>query len=370
MTLKTELEQTPHFAIHPGVHLQKELLARGIKQNEFAHETGILPSHLNEIVKGKRSITPEMALTIGEVLEHGAKYWNDLQADYNLDTAKIEKANLDRIEAVKSWQIIKQYIPVSYFKKENELTGNLKTDVQHLLKIHNAVSVHDLGKFSSSFQNIHFKKSSKLTEHVNFVNSWIFYVKFLSQEQKASGFSPNFKDEIIHSLKKIFLGRNIIDNLTNTLNKFGIKVIVKPKPDHAPLDGAALWHNGSPIIGLTLRHRRLDNLVFTVYHELAHIFYHLSEDKLASFVDNFEDRTGYTSSDFEAEANDFARNTIIPKDHWQAFISHHSSFKKAEVEEFAKINCVPTASVYGRLCFEGIMKYSDVAVHSVNNQII
>ena len=52
----------PHQAIHPGSHLREELAVRGIKQNELAVETGILPSQLNEILRGKRPIGPDFAI--------------------------------------------------------------------------------------------------------------------------------------------------------------------------------------------------------------------------------------------------------------------------------------------------------------------
>ena len=42
-------------AVHPGEILIEELKERGIKQKDLAAKIGILPSHLNELIKGKRS---------------------------------------------------------------------------------------------------------------------------------------------------------------------------------------------------------------------------------------------------------------------------------------------------------------------------
>ena len=44
-------------AVHPGETLAEELKERGIKQKELAKAIGIQPSHLNELIKGKRSFT-------------------------------------------------------------------------------------------------------------------------------------------------------------------------------------------------------------------------------------------------------------------------------------------------------------------------
>lgn len=56
----------------------------------------------------------------------------------------------------------------------------------------------------------------------------------------------------------------------------GIAVVVEPHLPRTQLDGAAfLLPGGTPVIGVTVRHDRLDNFWFTLCHELAHILLHL-----------------------------------------------------------------------------------------------
>ncbi len=58
----------------------------------------------------------------------------------------------------------------------------------------------------------------------------------------------------------------------------GIHLILVSHLPKTYLDGAAmLMPNGTPVIGLTLRHDRVDNFWFTLLHELAHVARHLSE---------------------------------------------------------------------------------------------
>ena len=54
-------EAPAQMAIHPGSILKEELKERGISQKNFAKEIEMQPSHLNEIIKGKRSITKQVA---------------------------------------------------------------------------------------------------------------------------------------------------------------------------------------------------------------------------------------------------------------------------------------------------------------------
>ena len=55
-------------AVHPGETLAEELKERGIKQKDLAKAIGIQPSHLNELIKGKRSFTTAVAMALEKEL--------------------------------------------------------------------------------------------------------------------------------------------------------------------------------------------------------------------------------------------------------------------------------------------------------------
>lgn len=54
--------------IHPGKILEHELKKRNLKQAPFALSLQVYPQTLNTIIKGKRSITPELCLKIDQAL--------------------------------------------------------------------------------------------------------------------------------------------------------------------------------------------------------------------------------------------------------------------------------------------------------------
>ncbi len=360
----------PHQAIHPGIHLKEALLQKGIKQNEIAAEAGIQPSQLNEILKGKRPITPDLAVLFGAALNIEATYFNNLQADYNLALAQIETSVKEKVEAIKDWQLIKSLIPVSYFRKQGVLSGNLVEDVPNILSVLGFESpVHMQQELpNSTLDAIHFKKSGKLSEYTSYVNSWVRYVKHLSSSKKVEKFDFSTQKELLTEIKSLLPERNVLEKLDKVLSKHGIKLIICEKPDHAPLDGAAFWHENNPILGLTLRFQRYDNLIFSVYHELGHIFLHLKQNKEFSFVDSLEDSKGSIPQK-EEEANEFAREAIIPGELWKVFTFGRSNFSDKEILLFAKTHGIPGPSVWGRLCFEGRLRYSTPSVFHKHNQI-
>jgi len=70
---------------HPGEMLSEEFLKPlGISQSAFAMRLGISFPRLNEIIRGKRGVTPDTALRLARVLGMSADFWLGLQQDWDL----------------------------------------------------------------------------------------------------------------------------------------------------------------------------------------------------------------------------------------------------------------------------------------------
>ncbi len=76
------------MAIPPGEVLEEELEARGMTQKELATRLGRPPQAVNEIIRGKKAITPETALGLETVLGVGADFWLNLEVSYKLTLAR------------------------------------------------------------------------------------------------------------------------------------------------------------------------------------------------------------------------------------------------------------------------------------------
>ena len=70
---------------HPGEMLLEEFLKpMEISQSAFAVRLGVSFPRLNEIIRGKRAVTPDTALRIARVLQMPADFWLGLQQDWDL----------------------------------------------------------------------------------------------------------------------------------------------------------------------------------------------------------------------------------------------------------------------------------------------
>ena len=77
--------------IHPGeVLLDEFLIPMGVSQNRLAREIGVAPRRINEIVHGKRAVTADTALRLARYFGTSETLWMGLQADYDLEEARIQ----------------------------------------------------------------------------------------------------------------------------------------------------------------------------------------------------------------------------------------------------------------------------------------
>lgn len=76
--------------VHPGEVLLEELLIHmKISQNRLARDIGVPPRRINEIVHGKRAVTADTALRLARYFGTSETFWMGLQADYDLEEARI-----------------------------------------------------------------------------------------------------------------------------------------------------------------------------------------------------------------------------------------------------------------------------------------
>ena len=79
--------------MHPGKVLSEIYMSQlDLNQTALAKLCGCSPRKINEIVNGKRGISPSFAITLESVLETSAEMWVRMQAEYDLWEARQKAA--------------------------------------------------------------------------------------------------------------------------------------------------------------------------------------------------------------------------------------------------------------------------------------
>lgn len=196
-----------------------------------------------------------------------------------------------------------------------------------------------------------FKKNSNPDHYA--IQAWCMRVANIASDNPASGayIPQSVSQEFMRNVAALSVHDDGPRRAQKYLSENGINLITERHLPRTYLDGAAFrLSNGQPVVGLTLRHDRLDNFWFTLMHELAHLGLHLNNNPDDVFVDelNFSDTD---SSLFENEADHYANESLIPNDLWESSDAR-LSLHRSDVFQLADLANTHPAIVVGRVRFE------------------
>ena len=88
--------------IHPGEFLADELQEIEITAAELSRQLDVPPNRISQIIRGRRDITADTALRLGQFFGTGPELWMNLQKAYDLDKAREELGA--KIKKIHPWQ--------------------------------------------------------------------------------------------------------------------------------------------------------------------------------------------------------------------------------------------------------------------------
>lgn len=90
--------QLQYSPVHPGEVLKDELEEVGLTQSALAKHIGVLAKTINEICRGKRGISAEMAMKLSKALGGGPQFWLNLQNNWEI--SQIDETAYEHIKHI------------------------------------------------------------------------------------------------------------------------------------------------------------------------------------------------------------------------------------------------------------------------------
>lgn len=347
-TLTNQYE--PDGVSPPGETLAEILKERQMTQAQFADRTGRTAKFVNEVIKGKASITPTVAIEFQRVLGIPSSFWHNRQRHYEAFLAK--KREIKALAKNLGWAQNFPYSGMSKWGWVPETRNNL----DRLTGILDFFGVANPGAWSDVWEsiNVAYRKSEKLTTDFYALAAWLRKGELVAQNIECDDYDRDrFLSELtdIRSLTvrdpKVF-----VPKLSEMCSSCGVAVAFVPElPKTA--SGATRWLSPTKaLIQLSLRYKSDDHLWFTFFHEAAHILFH---QKKSIFIE-----TGTYDSIQEREANRFAANILIPQKKLNIYVANRptNKFSMNSIREFAQQMGIAPGIVVGRLQYEDILKRS------------
>lgn len=301
-----------------GEVLKREMRNLGISQKDFAKAIAMSPSHLSEIINGKRLVTVKQAEKFQSIFLIPVSVWLDLQSN-SQENGQVKDKSEESLMSLNEVICVKDLL-LDFAQKNSDspkdYLGKLNFDDKKniLAEYYGITSPNDLNAVSSSLTGF-FRKSSKTGVDTRMITTWLLLARKEAQEKPLSGtFSYDSMTDVVLELRKVLhRNTNTLQNVEQILSKYGIRFVIRKKLEKASIDGYSYLENGVPTIIVTLRYTRIDNLAFNVLHEVYHVYKHLNSEQ-TSIISVSESRDDYQE---EKEADVFAANALIPPSLWE-----------------------------------------------------
>ena len=337
--------------IPPGEILAEEIEARGMTQRELAARLGRPPQVINEIIRGKKAITPDTAIGLCQVLGIEASYWMNLEADYQMTLAR----ERSRATMSEQEQWLGQYPVQELIKRGWIAAGRDKPSrVRALMGFLEVASIEP-----RVYQEaVGFRITDAAREKISLgaLAAWLRKGELEADGVETADYDA---DAFRGALAEI---RNLTDKppeefvprMEALCAAAGVAFCVVPELPKLGANGAARWLNDrKALIQMNIRGKWADVFWFSFFHEAGHLLRHRHQRRIV--VDGLD--VDPDTAVMEAEADEFARDFLIPHGQWQDF-SSSSFFGAGDVLEFAHSVGIAPFIVVGRLQKEGLVQYN------------
>ena len=329
----------PDVAVPPGEFLAETLEAMGISQADLARKAGRPVQAINEIIQGKKEITPETALQFERVLGTPAHVWVGLEADYRYVKARLE----DRERLLKEEVPLAQEYPYGEMAQHDWVpkASDSIARAQHLLRFFGVGSLRNVPELPVAWRRSRFGEKSS-----HALAAWLRRGEIEAHAVETGQFDAAGIVDMLPVLRGFTRdGVGVLQKLQKILAERGVAVVFTRELRKTGVNGASRWIANKAVLQLTIFRRRADILWFTIFHELGHLLLHGRRGFFIEF-------THPTDGPQENEANRFAMDHLIPPATYERFLST-ATFTRAAIVAFADDLGVAPYVVLGRLQREG-----------------
>lgn len=333
----------------PGQLISDLLDKRGWTKRALAVVLEKDESTINKIVSGKGAVTTETALALEDLFGTPAETFLDLQKKYDLAVARIvTKPDLGRATRA----AIFGDLPVAAMCKRGWLGTDDPQDVPRVeAGLKAFFGVKNLDEIVALPHAA--KKTDADSPPTYSQIAWFHRVQVIAHELLVPKYSPAALKAAIRKLHALTVAPEEVRNAARILAECGVRLVIVESLPSAKIDGVCFWlDEHSPVVGLSLRHDRIDNFWFVLRHELEHVLqgHGLQAFVLDSELEGEKAGAGPNVPEEERIANTAAQDFCVPKSKMDAFVSRKAPlFSESDLLAFAKMLRVHPGIVAGQL---------------------
>ncbi|MGD0631790.1 MAG: helix-turn-helix domain-containing protein [Terracidiphilus sp.] len=347
--------RVPAEVFPPGEFIRDELEERGWTQTDLAEILGRPLRLVNELIAGKKQITPDTAQGLAEAFGTDAILWMNLDSQYRL--ARIQRTD----DSVRRRSSLYAKFPVRELVKRRwiEQSGQIDVLEERVKQFYEIECLDEEPSFA------HAAMATQYVKRTNLQWGWLYRAKRLAEVLTPPPYSSKKLQAALTKLKEMLISPEAIRLVARVLNDAGVRFVIVEFLPGSKIDGATFWINDSPVIAMSIRYDRIDNFWFVLRHECEHVLRGDGRENGVLDVDLMENLGG-DGPEEEIAANDAAQKFLVPPAEIENFIARvRPLYSEERVLLFSKRIGVHPGIVVGQLQRKKEVPYSHFRKHQV-----
>jgi len=333
----------------PGEEIRKQIIERNWTQADLARIIERPLQTVNAIIKGKKTITPEMAVSLAAAFGTKPEKWMKLELEYRLSLTKTNPKKIEKRAR------LYDYAPIKDMEKRGWIPCVTSNDEQErvLCRFFEINSLNEEPQI-----NVATRKPTVTQNLTAEQKAWCFRAKHLGKTLQVSPLKKSALKIASQKLRELAAFPEEARHIPKMLADCGIRFLVIEPLHNCKMDGATIWlDEDSPIIALSIRYDRIDAFWFTLLHELCHVIHEdasidddlFGEGQLPSIAKVANER----KADLEAS------DTLVPSEKLNSFVLRVSPlYSKKRIIQFAHTVQIHPGIIVGQLQYRGEIGYS------------
>ena len=326
----------------PGEFLIDELDARDWTQSEFAEIIGRPVRLVNDIVLGKRAVTPETAIQFAEGLGTSPELWMNLESQFQLSKVRPKKNKIGKSA------ILRGRFPVRKMLNRGWIDGADNIDILE----QQCLDFFEISEIGKQPKLCHAEKKTTHSDISMLQLTWLFRAKKIASTQIVSRFSQSLLTNVVDDLKNLLSAPEETRHINKLLNSCGVRFVIVEAFPGSKIDGACFWLSSKePVIVMSTRLDRIDNFWFVLRHEIEHIIQEDGKDGKPMVDEDVGESNPEELPECEVIANKASSEFCVSKAELENYIARVNPYwlSKVKVQGFAARLMVHPGIVVGQL---------------------
>jgi len=316
---------------HPGFYIREEMEARGWLQRDLAFILGVQEQAINQILSGRRGISPDMAQQLGAAFDVPPEFFANLQLAYDMAQSKQPDPAVAMRGTLQSVFPVREMIRRGWIEQSDPILLESQLATFFEVKAANEIPYLAHAARKSRYEDREIPAAQL---------AWLFRVRQVAGSVASRLYSEKALRAALSNLESLMVSLDATREVPRILMECGVRFVAVEKLPSAEIDGVCFWLRDSPVIGLSLRRDKIDNFWFVLRHEIEHVL--RGDGRKEEMLDVLEGESSSATNDSlppeERAANAAAEDFCVPKERMESFmLRKHPFYYEKDVLAFSRL---------------------------------